>query len=220
MRSDGKRFSATVRRFSSRSAASGATPSRTSALQRSVTLQPRATFCATHSFHSWGSSVRAMRSWTATAGAGSAAADLGKRSQVQLLVRQREKEIDATRKRGERILERAALFVVISLHRGRIGHAPVRRERLRWPHRAGLCGRRIADRKDEIDLRRLRPGELVPAFRSQPGRGKPALCEQLERERIDSPVRLAAGAVRAVASTGGVGWGGGGAGGGRTPLRG
>src|SRR3954469_4941322 len=61
MRSDGKRFRATRRMLSSRSAASGAKPSRTSVLKRSPTAQPRATLCATQSFHSCGNSVRAIR---------------------------------------------------------------------------------------------------------------------------------------------------------------
>src|SRR5436190_3119922 len=61
MRSDGKRFRATRRMLSSRSAASDVKPSRTSVLKRSPTAQPRATLCATQSFHSCGNSLRAIR---------------------------------------------------------------------------------------------------------------------------------------------------------------
>src|SRR5437764_11142502 len=59
--------------LSSRSAASGAKPSFTSVLKMSATEQPRATLCATHSFHSCGSSVYAIRSWTACTDTGSGA---------------------------------------------------------------------------------------------------------------------------------------------------
>src|SRR5207245_9372783 len=61
MRSEGKRFSATRRILTARSATSGAKPSRTSVLKISVVEQPRCTLCATHSCHSCGKSVRAIR---------------------------------------------------------------------------------------------------------------------------------------------------------------
>src|SRR5439155_15111538 len=60
MRSDGKRWSATRRMLTARSATSGAKPSLTSVLKMSAVEQPRWTFCATQSCHSCGKSVRAM----------------------------------------------------------------------------------------------------------------------------------------------------------------
>src|SRR2546425_11496106 len=62
----------------------------------------------------------------------SAAADLIQlflyRRVFQLLDRQGEKHVDASRQRGERIPEGAALLIVGSLHRRRIRHAPMRGE--------------------------------------------------------------------------------------------
>src|SRR5882672_6725993 len=138
----------------------------------------------------------------------SAAADLieflFQRELFQLPDRQGEKKIDAPRQRAERILEGAAFLLVGSRHRGRIGHAPMRRDRFARPHGADLCGRRVAHREDEVDLQRAGDRKLVPAFRARPGRGKPALLQQLERKRIDAPGGAAAGAVGGEAAARGV----------------
>jgi len=49
-------------------------------------------------------------------------------------------------------------------HRRGIGDAPVGRHRLAGPHRADFLGCIVADRKDEIELRRAGPRELVPTL--------------------------------------------------------
>src|SRR3546814_5268344 len=50
-----------------------------------------------------------------------------------------------------------------------VRNAPVRRHRLPRPDRAHLVRRIVADGKDEIEHRRIRPGELLPAFGAKAG---------------------------------------------------
>src|SRR5438132_8919153 len=129
----------------------------------------------------------------------SAAADL-----IQLLDRQGEKEIDASRQRGKRILEGVALLLVGSFYRSRIRHAPVRLDRMARPDRADLGGRRVAYRDDEIDLRRTGPRKFVPALRARCGSRQPAFAQQFERKWIDAAGWMTAGAVSNEAAAAGV----------------
>src|SRR3546814_20317677 len=58
------------------------------------------------------------------------------------------------------------LALIIAFDGGRILDAPVRRHRMADPYGAGLACGVIADGEDKIELRRVRRGELVPAFRA------------------------------------------------------
>ena len=58
--------------------------------------------------------------------------------------------------------------LAVALDRGRVLDAPMRGDRLARPDRADLAGRIVADGEDEIELGRVRRGELVPALRAKP----------------------------------------------------
>ena len=60
-----------------------------------------------------------------------------------------------------------ALLRFRSADGNRIGHTPMRRHRLSPPVWTLLGGRLIADRKDEIEARRVRPRKFVPALAPQ-----------------------------------------------------
>src|SRR5208337_4843714 len=80
--------------------------------------------------------------------------------------RQRREDGDAVAQILERGHERGLLLNGLARDRRRIFDAPVRRHRLARPDRASFAGRAVADGEDEIELGSVRPGELVPRFRT------------------------------------------------------
>ena len=69
-------------------------------------------------------------------------------------------------------LKASAIFGFAACRRGRVGHAPMRGHRLARPDRAGFARRVVADGEDEIELRRVRAGELAPDLRAQAADGR------------------------------------------------
>src|SRR5208283_2350401 len=63
--------------------------------------------------------------------------------------------------------EEAAPFFVCPLKRHRVGHAPVRSDRLSRPQWTLLGGGPIADREDEVERRTVRTSKLVPTLAAQ-----------------------------------------------------
>src|SRR3546814_6397081 len=66
-----------------------------------------------------------------------------------------------------------------------VRHAPVRRHRLPRPDRAHLVRRIVADGKDEIEHRRIRPGELLPAFGAKAGDIVVEALQHLQAQRSE-----------------------------------
>src|SRR3546814_1399101 len=81
-----------------------------------------------------------------------------------------------------------------------VRNAPVRRHRLPRPDRAHLVRRIVADGKDEIEHRRIRPGELLPAFGAKAGDIVVEALQHLQAQRVHLPLGLASGAERAEAA--------------------
>ena len=73
--------------------------------------------------------------------------------------RQGEEQADSAIEDHKGVAKRARHFLFRSLHRCRVGNAPVRRHRLPRPVRALLLRRVVAHREDEIQLRRIRAAE-------------------------------------------------------------
>ena len=80
---------------------------------------------------------------------------------------------------------------------GGIGKAPMRGDRLARPDRAHLAGGVVADGDDEIHLRRIARREVVPALAQQVFGRQVDAAQQVERQRVDVALRMAAGAVAA-----------------------
>src|SRR5439155_3995054 len=68
--------------------------------------------------------------------------------------------------------------------------------RLPRPYRADFFRRIVTDGKNEIELRRVRLGEFVPALAAQALGRKACSLEPAERLRPNFPRRMAAGAIR------------------------
>jgi len=111
--------------------------------------------------------------------------------QVELFQRQRQQEFDPAPQGQPGVPE--ALRVVGNLRR--IGHAPVRQGRMPRPHRAAFARCAVADRDHEIHLRRLRPGERIPALGTQAFRWQAESVDQLHGQRLHRGPGMAAGAV-------------------------
>src|SRR3954451_23910132 len=77
----------------------------------------------------------------------------------------------------------------------RIWNAPMRGHRLARPYRAGFTGCVVANRKDEIQLRRGGLREHAPGLRPVAGRVVTERLEQLQRVRVHLSLRLRSGAV-------------------------
>src|SRR3546814_384494 len=63
--------------------------------------------------------------------------------------------------------------------------SPMRRYRMAWPDRACLTRGVVADGEHEIHVRRIWPGELLPAFRAQSFGWIADPLQQPERDRVD-----------------------------------
>src|SRR5262249_31584468 len=96
--------------------------------------------------------------------------------------------------RVERVLERLSALAFAAARGGWVGNAPVCRHGMPRPHRAGLARRLIADRDDEIHLRRIRLGELVPAPAAQTLSPQAESGQEIKRQRMNGPFGKAAGA--------------------------
>src|SRR4051812_42209663 len=81
--------------------------------------------------------------------------------------RQAEEDIDARHDLAEDLVEHRALFLVGTDGGRRVLEAPVCRDGMARPERAGFIGRVVAYGDDEIHLRRIRRAKLVPALAAQ-----------------------------------------------------
>src|SRR5918994_4302729 len=89
---------------------------------------------------------------------------------IQRPQRQAAENLDAAFERPKDFVEYGeALRLSAFCSRG-ILHPPMRCDRLPRPHRAGLACGFVADGEYEIELRRARPRELIPALAAQPVR--------------------------------------------------
>src|SRR6478735_12155348 len=59
------------------------------------------------------------------------------------------------------------LFGIIAFGRSGIRNSPMRGHRMTWPDGTDFVRGIVANREDEVELRCVRPRELVPAFRTQ-----------------------------------------------------
>src|SRR5262245_11700143 len=91
---------------------------------------------------------------------------------------------DAVVQLEERGAKRMQLVRLAAYDPDRIRDPPVRIHRVPGPDRAGLAGDVIAHREDEVELRRIRSGELVPALAAKPGRGQLGFSQHLQSERV------------------------------------
>src|SRR5438045_2847952 len=82
---------------------------------------------------------------------------------LQLIHRQSDERVDATRERRQCLLESAAFLLIAASHGGGIRYAPMRAGRMSWPDRTRLRGRGVTDGENEIQLRRSGRREFVPA---------------------------------------------------------
>ena len=85
--------------------------------------------------------------------------------------------------------EGLALDSVGRITGGRVGVAPVRRGRVAGPDGAHLARGAVADRDDEVHVRRARDGKLVPGLAAPPFRGHPGVLQHVQRQGV----RLLAG---------------------------
>src|ERR1035441_738671 len=109
---------------------------------------------------------------------------------------QAHEEHDSSVKDGKRFAEGALDFLRWSVDLGGVGHSPVGRQRMAEPKRADLAGRPVANGKDEVHLRGIRGGELVPALTAQPFRGHPYKFDLADCLGTNPPRWVAAGAIR------------------------
>ena len=110
-------------------------------------------------------------------------------------VRQIDEDADARRQHAVGVVEGELDLGRRALCPGRIGNAPMGGCRAAGPDRAGLAGGVVADREDEIHLRRVRAGELVPALRTELADVVAEVRKQAEGVRIDRAARMAAGRI-------------------------
>src|SRR5690606_14032535 len=68
---------------------------------------------------------------------------------IEALEGQRQEQFDASAQRNSRIHESLALGFFAAFDRGRVRHAPMRRDGLARPQRAGFAGGVVADGEDE-----------------------------------------------------------------------
>ena len=78
----------------------------------------------------------------------------------------------------------------------RVVDAPMSSNRVARPVRTDLAGRVVADGEHEVERRRAGRSELVPALAAEALGRQAVLPQQFEGERVDSPGRMAARAVR------------------------
>src|SRR5215471_4431065 len=78
--------------------------------------------------------------------------------------RETDEDINATRQHPQRISKGEPHFRFVAGRFRRIGYAPMGGHGLSRPHGAGFRRCVVADRENEIDLRCVRPGKLLPAF--------------------------------------------------------
>ena len=90
---------------------------------------------------------------------------------------------------------RAVDFFRRSLDGGWIGHAPVRRHWLSRPDGTDFIRRVVADRKDEVKLRRVRFGELIPGFAAKTCGAQIRRLDLLKCLRANDTRWMASGAV-------------------------
>jgi hypothetical protein len=115
---------------------------------------------------------------------------------AQLAMAKGEEELDAAFEHAEGVAKGDHALGFRAVGGRRIGHAPMRGDRMPRPDRADLAGGVVADGEDIIHVRRVRRGELRPAFRSQPVDRQLHLLQQRDRERIDRAFRVGTGAPR------------------------
>ncbi len=116
--------------------------------------------------------------------------------------RHRQQEFDAALQGQSNFMHRLLFALIGTLDVGRIGHAPVRRHRLAGPHRAHFASGLVADREDEIQRRRARLGELIPALAAiAVGRQMPAR-QLTQRERVHFALGMTAGRVGWISTIG------------------
>ena len=89
------------------------------------------------------------------------------------------------------MVEGAFLVDIRAFDRCRVFDAPMRGHRLSRPDGTCFACRAVANREDEIHLRRIRRCELIPVFRAQALGWIAVGFERLERERIDRALRMA-----------------------------
>ena len=80
-------------------------------------------------------------------------------------------------------------------HGRRIGHPPVRGDRMSRPHGANFSRRVVTNGEDEIELGSARQFEFIPAFATQPNRGEMRSFQLLQGTGMDPATGMAAGAV-------------------------
>ena len=134
--------------------------------------------------------------------AGVSPACLGLADGLQLLLqselveradRQADENRDAVVEHPERVGEGEPDFSLVAGGGCGIGNAPMRGHRLARPHRAGLGRRVVANREHEIELRRVRPGELAPVLGAKAADVEIELAQEIDRIGVNSALRLAAG---------------------------
>jgi hypothetical protein len=94
---------------------------------------------------------------------------------------------------AQRCNERGFLLYFRALGFGRVFNAPMRRHRLAGPYRAGLASGVVANRENEIHHGCIGACEFLPTLRTQIIDRVIENLENLDRKRIDCPLRLAAG---------------------------
>src|SRR5215469_13987098 len=110
---------------------------------------------------------------------------------TELLDRKGEEEADTAIERKESLAESTCNFFGSAFNSGGIGNAPMGSHWLTRPDRTNFLGRLVADGEDEVQLGRVRFGELIPRLAvSTPGgdsrRFKLAKGPRARRFRWDS----------------------------------
>ena len=103
---------------------------------------------------------------------------------AELVDWQCDEQLDTRFQLPMRIAECAASLFIGAVNGSRIGHTPMRGDRIAGPDRADLTCGLIADGEYEVHDRRTRPGELIPTLAAQIGGRQSKAFQQIERERM------------------------------------
>ena len=120
------------------------------------------------------------------------------RHPIQGSERQVDKHSDALVELEEGGAKRVQLVLLTAFRRDGVGDAPVGTDRVPRPDRAGLVRGVIADGYDEVELRRFRWRELVPAFAALRGGREFRLFQHLDGDRVNLASWCATNASRQV----------------------
>src|SRR6202035_3228793 len=106
------------------------------------------------------------------------------RRAIERVDRKTRQEFNSSFKLFERLAERNRLFGICTFDRRGVGDSPMRRHGLARPDGADFTGRVVADGENEIDQRRSRRRELIPALASKIIRWQIRALEQFDGHRM------------------------------------